>query len=273
MKKSLILLAGIVFSHLLCSQTDVRVTSNSLTSLESNTRFYLGAGPAIASFQDVKFSNVVLNGTGAIITLGRTKSAANKYVNWGVDVQFGGMKPEHFNTKATLINPQIFYTHLRNINDNLRIGVRWDIMDVYFRNWTGLGNNERYDLEASTLNAAVQYQLVLKGQHRFHLGLSVGLLSFNREGTGFAFSGPQNVLEDGDFNYQDEAQSSPFGFKYYELETLNEYLNLRTSIAYDLSKRFSLKYSWHLRHSTEVKDYALTTGQHTLSVQFNLINR
>ena len=48
----------------------------------------------------------------------------------------------------------------------------------------------------------------------------LGILSFMKESTSFGFSAPQSALENGEFNYQNEALESPFGYKYFDFKYL-----------------------------------------------------
>ncbi len=235
---------------------------------QKTSSFYVDIGGGFSSFQDVKYSNVKYNGFGGVFGLGYLKE--NEKAIWGVNLQ-GIVTTEkaatHDNTVSTY-NYMLQAKYLHRIKENLFVGATWDVLDLYTKTFEGLGNNSGYDVTGSTLWASGIYDY-----KKFRFGLDIGLASYFREGRGFAFSVPQSVLENGDFDYQNGKLEDRFAFKYYELRTIPRHFQVRTSIRYQLSNRFSVAYKWHLRKFSEVKKYPVTYGTHSLSIRYNIFKR
>ena len=236
---------------------------------QSDKSLFLKLGGTYTTFQDLKYSAVGYGGIGTTFAIGVER--INDQRQWGAGFagNFGKENPNTHNSGvATVINPKIQFHYLRTINDQLSIGAHWDVLGLYFRKIDGLGNNGNYYIASSDLFATVSYQL---GKFDFNFGL--GVLSFQKEGTGFAFSAPQNGLENGEFDYQNEHLSSPFGFKYYNLKTVANQLNLHTKISYRLNNRFSLAYQWNARRFAEVENHPVTSGGHQVLIRYNIIHK
>ena len=101
----------------------------------------------------------------------------------------------------------------------------------------------------------------------------LGLLSFMKEMASFAFSAPQNILEDGEFNYQNEDLSDPFGYDYFELKHIGNNLNIKTSFLFQYKERISIGYVWNIRHFANVKSYPVTTGMHNITFRYNIFHK
>lgn len=231
--------------------------------------FYVDIGGSFSSFQDVKYSNVRYNGFGGVFGLGYLKESEKAL--WGANFQgvFASEKPATHSASTAKTNDlmlQVKYLH--RVKENVFIGATWDVLDLYTKSFEGLGNNSGYDITGSTLWASGIYDY-----KKFRFGFDLGLASYFRESTGFSFSAPQNVLEGGDFDYQNSKLDDRFAFKYYELRTIPKHFQIRTSIRYRVSKRFSVAYKWHLRKFAEVKNYPVTYGIHSLSIRYNFFSR
>ena len=247
-----------------------------LTSQLANAQtktFYMGLGGSSTSFQDTKYSALHYGGLGGILDLQFKKTSDNSIWSTGLTATAGQEKPGLFDGgKAWVIYPQIHFSYLRSINDKLYVGGRWDILEMYIRSTSGLGNNRFYYNTGSYLSASGIYKMEVGGKP-LEIGLDLGLISFMKESTGFAFSTQQTALENGDFDYQDEALSHPFGFKYFNVRLPWQHFRLSTTANYQLSKRFSLSYRWNMRRFAEVDDYPVTLGANTISVRFHFINK
>lgn len=238
----------------------------SATLAQSRKSLFVEVGGAYSTFQDVKYSAVSYSGGGAAFTFGFEKENTKSIWSAGLDITFGKEKPNtHSSGNVTALNPKFFGRYLRKINDQLSIGGHWDILGMYFRNTEGLDNNGSYYITSSDLFASGTYQF-----GKFNFGLDLGVLSYQKERTSFAFSAPQNALEDGNFDYQDEALDNPFGFKYFRLKSLPQQLNIRTNITYQWKDRISVAYQWSARHFAEVKNYPVTIGSHQIVLRYNI---
>lgn len=227
--------------------------------------FYLEFGGAVTNFQDVKYSKVPYSGGGLALNFGYEKEIDQVIWNTGLNLRGSFESAKTFDNKAWAINPTIQFKYLRKISDQFAIGVNWNVLGLYLRNAADLGNNSIYFVASSDLMASAQYR-----RNKFDFGLDVGLLTWVKESTGFAFSASQNILEDGLFDYQNERLEDPFGFKYYQLKSGFKHLLVQTHIDYMVSDRFELGYQWSARHFSEVKNYPVTIGSHTLTMRWNL---
>ena len=238
-------------------------------SQENAKSWYVKAGGSYSSFQDVRYSNVHFDGSGAKLELGFDKETEK--VLWGVKLQntFSSEEPSTYNNSTVNVSSTLLEVkYLRKIAENIQVGTTWSIFDFYNRDVSGLGNNGRNELSKSSFFASTIYKY-----KKFKFGLDLGLFSFVKSSTSFAFSAPQGVLEEGNFNLQDDEILSRFSFNGYKLRALTENLQLRTSINYDLSKRFSVGYNWQFSKLTEVKKYPVSYGIHSLSLRYNFIKR
>ncbi len=203
------------------------------------------------------------------MNIGFQKEKAQTITSGGLAINFSSESPAtHDNGKTTTIYPKFYYSYARKLNQKVAIGVHWDILGLYYRNIDGLMNNGSYYITASDLMLSGKFNV-----GKFRIGTDLGLISLIKEGTGFAFSAPQNGLEDGEFSYQNESLDNPFGFKYGRIRGIGKHFKLRTHIQWPLSERVALGYQWEMRRFSEVRDRAITTGMHHLTLRFNLIHK
>ncbi len=236
--------------------------SYSIMLSQSISSFYLKPGGSFTSFQDLKYSQTSYSGIGGLFDLGLSMQGVQSSLELGFFLNIGNEQNSvHSNGNSLVVNPKVYTRYLKKINDQLSLGGQWDIFGLYFRSTSGLGNNSSYILSSSDLLVAADYKY-----KKFNFGMDLGIASFIRESTGFAFSAPQSVLEDGVFNLQDEKINSPFSLDYFVLRSVFNHLNLRTNISYHLNDHFSIKYNWDLRRFAEVKNYPVTIGAHYLTV-------
>ena len=237
-----------------------------LATAQKISTFFLELGPTLSTFQDQKFSDVQLSGVGGSLHLGGHTESSTGAFGYGLKLRVGQELASTYEVGSVIaVHPTFYVQYARRINEKLSLGVHWDIFEVYFRNIKGLMNNGNYALASS--------DLLLKGQfdwNKWRAGLDVGILSYNRESIGFGFSASQNALEEGRFDYQNEALNNPLGLEFFELKSLNHYLKLRSNIQYQLSNRFGLGYEWELRRITNVENYPATLGVHRLTLRWNI---
>jgi len=235
--------------------------------------FYTSIGLGYHDFQDNKYSAVTYGGARAALAFGMERSNPNARWQLGFDLHGGLTSGNTHGQSGFIINPTIHFRYLKKLNDQIEIGGRWDIFDVFINKINGLGNNSIYALSSSNLYASGTYNKSFNEGRKLIAGLDLGLLSFNRENTSFAFSTPQNLLDNGSFNYQDPAAESPFGLKYFELEPLWKFVNLRTSISWQTKGRSSFVYEWSVRSVAETNGYRATIGTHIVKYRLNLISK
>ena len=243
----------------------------SLTVIVAQTTksFFVEFGGAYTSFQDVKYSAVGYGGIGVAFRLGFESNTPTVIWGIGLDGNYGKETPNTHNVgPVTTLHPKFYGRYLKKINDQFSVGTHWDILGLYFRDTEGLDNNGGYFITSSDLFAAGVYH-----RGKWNFGLDLGLLSFQKERTSFAFSAPQNALEDGAFDYQNEALENPFGFKYFTFKPIGQQLYLRTHIQYQWKERFWVGYEWTARHFAEVKNYPVTVGNHRIVVRYNFIHK
>ena len=244
---------------------------DSLTVISAQTtkNFFVELGGAYTSFQDVNYSAVSYDGAGVAFRLGIERNTPNAIWGIGLDGNFSTESPNTHDAGAvTTLHPKFYSRYLKKLNDQFSVGVHWDILGIYFRSTEGLDNNGGYFISSSDLFATGSYH-----RGKWNFGLDLGLFSFQKERTGFAFSAPQNALEDGEFNYQDEALENPLKFKYFSLKPIGQQLYLRTRIQYQWKERIAVGYQWTARHFAEVKNYPVTVGSHQIVVRYNITHK
>ncbi len=239
------------------------------TFSQSSKSFFMELGGSYTTFQDVKYSTVSYSGVGGAFRLGIERNTPKAIWEVGLNGNIGKESPNVHDVGAvTTINPKVYSRYLKKVNDQFSFGAHWDILGLYIRKTDGLDNNGIYYISSSDLFATGIYH---KG--KWNLGLDLGLLSFQKERMSFAFSAPQKGLEDGAFNYQNEALESPFGFKYFTLKPIGKQLYLRTHIQYQWKERIAVGYRWRARRFTEVKNYPVTVGEHQLVIRYNITHK
>ena len=249
------------------------ILTTQLSNAQTSKTFYLGLGGSSSSFQDLKYSSLRYGGAGGSLEIHFQKSTEKAIWNTGLTTTVNQEKTSLFtNGKALVVYPKIHFSYLRKINDQLYIGGKWDIMEMYFRQISGLGNNGIYYNTGSYLSASGLYQLNV-GAKKLNIGLDLGILGYFKESTSFTFSASQNILENGNFDYQDGALSNPFGFKYFVIRPTWAHFRLSTKLDYQLNRRFSVGYQWHMRRFAEVKNYPVTAGANTISLRYHFMNK
>ncbi|MEE9361288.1 MAG: hypothetical protein V3U92_01675 [Cellulophaga sp.] len=230
--------------------------------------FYIEAGAAYSTFQDTKYSDVIYSGFGGKYGIGYLKESPKNI--WGINLEIIAVneKPStHNGGSSPTFNVVLQTMYLRKIKDQLYVGATWDVMDVYFKTFEDL-NKDRHFVSGSTLWASGIYSY-----KKFRFGLDLGLVSYFKEAPGFASIYPQQIVEKGNVNPQDDKQGTVLDFRNYQLKTIPNPVQVRTSIRYQLTKRFSIAYKWRLRKIKQIKNYPSTYGIHSLSVRYNITNK
>lgn len=273
MKRSFIILCACFITGMTHGQEDVPRTKK----VES----YFQLNGVSTSFQDAKFSTVRYNGIGTGIDIGRNVKIGDNAIAYGFQMSYSNSKPSTFKLDpifgkmgiAREFCPNLYFKYMRELDNNFSVGGRLDVLDSYFRTTRGLGNNKIYYNLGTNLFARGSYHQALNNQWGIEVGIELGLLSFMRESTSFAFNAPQTVVSEGLFNYQDDAVSNPFGFRFYELRPIWKYANVSTFVDLKFRERWTLSYSWKLRRFSTVNNYPTTIGLHTLGVRFDFIDK
>ena len=256
MKKITVIGIGMIFCYL-------------SVSAQVERTFFIGLGGGGSTFQDVKFSTNQYRGTGGIFDFGYTRQRVHSKLAAYCAINFGSESAAtHDKGNTFVLNPRLGVQYLRNIQSKFWLGGRWNIMDLYIRNIDGLGNNSVYYIGSSQLFLSGEYEY-----QKFNFGCALGLLAFQKESTSFAFSAPQNGLEDGEFGYQNEALDDLFGFKYYQFKPIWQQLSLRTHVIYNLNERINIGYQWQMRRFAEVENYPVTYGIHSVVIRFNIVRK
>ncbi len=230
---------------------------------------YFGLGTGLSSYQDTKYSDNRYGGIGGNVELGWQRSSATS--RWGLGLFVLGTNESpatHKQTNALTGNTAVQLTYLRAVNDRFFVGGRWDMVNFGIKKFKDLGNNGLYGLMSSNLLASGRYE-----QGKFSFGLDLGLLSFVKETFSFAFSVPQNALENGEFQYQNEALTSPFSFKYGSWHTGFSHFQIGTNARWQFSNRFSLGYRWEVRRFSEVEKRPVTIGFNSLALRWEFVKR
>lgn len=82
---------------------------------------------------------------------------------------------------------------------------KWDFADLYYREVEGLDNNSQFFTAGSNIKLSCAYIRNISSGLSLEAGIDFQLLSVMTESMSFAFSEPQETLEQGKFSYQDES--------------------------------------------------------------------
>lgn len=272
MKKLFLVISFVLFTLVVCAQTEPDASADT-TKSNSTKNLFIGIGGNYGSFQDVKYSNVQFAGIGGVFTVGYNQSKENYFWETAVEFNAGFEFGSTNGARSTVLNPTLYFKYLKPLNKNLKIGARLDLLDFYLRNNQGLGNNGSYIITGHNLYGSVMYDYRINEKWNLQSGLDLGLLSFMRESTGFAYSAPQNALEDGKFDFQNSALSTPFGYQFFEWKYFGNNLMIKTSFVFQYKDRISIGYNWSLRHFANVKSYPVTIGAHNITFKYNIIHK
>ena len=232
----------------------------------------LEVGPAYASFQDLRFTSLQFAGAGATLGIGLRRSSEQVQ-------RFGGLRLAAVpmtgaDGAATLLRVRAEANYgLERVllsqfsGGNLLIGGDVRITGDYLSSGAK-GNNGTNLVTFASLSPRVSYVRKL-GRGRFVGSLAVGLLHFGKDNTSWAFSAPQDYLEDGEFDYQPDGATLAPGTG-SSLSVLGQTNSLRTSLAYELGQRWGFRYDWDFLGYRVVEGYATRSALHRLTVAFTL---
>ncbi len=239
---------------------------------------YIGLGGVRNSFQDAKFSNTQYHGTLLSLNIG-TSRETDKYF-WAIDFNgdFTKLSAKTHPFVAAAFHGRFDFTYARKdlsfIHlDGFRGGGKWTVADVNFINFTDLGNNKLNFISSSRLSLFGEYNYAINENLNASFSLAVGLFGLVKEFKSFGYSAPQNVLEDGKFDFQDNGTQNPFSLKYYQFKTIGRLNTIETKLQLNYKKRWSFYYQWNLFNYTTVKRYPLTIAQHIIGARFNFISK
>ncbi len=270
MKKSITLFATCIF---IVTQGHAQETSPRQKHVEHS--FELSG--VKTSFQDVKFSNIRYNGIGAGFKYERFAETDMREIGMGISFAYAKSKPSTFESDyfgpTTIFSPTIFFSYAHKLNEKFSVGGQLNLLEGFLRNTSGAGNNSSYYNSGTHLFARGCYKHVINDDIALKGIVNYGLFGFMRESTGFAFSAPQSVTENGEFDYQNSAVNNPFGIRFYQAMPFWKMGNVQTRLEVNYKKRWTLAYIWNFRRFSTVKGYPTTSGLHTLGVKFDFIDK
>ncbi len=237
---------------------------------------YIGLGGVRNSFQDAKFSYTQYLGTLIALNIG-TSRETDKYF-WEIDFNgdFTKLSAKTHPFVAAAFHGRLDFTYARKdlsfIHlDGFRGGGKWTVADVNFINFSDLGNNGLNFISSSRIAVFGEYKRKINDNLSASFSLAVGLFGLFKEFKSFAYTAPQNVLENGKFDFQDNGTQSPFSLKYYQFKTIGKLNSIETNLQLNFKKIWSFYYQWNLFNYTTVKRYPLTIAQHIVGARFNFI--
>ncbi len=228
--------------------------------------WYLSQGGNNVFVQNTNYSSSTYSGVGFDFDIGYERKTQNSIIGSGLSLGISSTvaNTSEINT-GTVFQFDLNFKYLCKISDKLYLGGKWDILGLNLHSISGLGNNSSQYVSFSDFLASADYQLT----NRFSLGLDLGILSFQKDNNGFAFSAQQSILEDGGFNYQDDGISNPIPFSHSRIVGFPSALIVKSNLTYTLSNRFQLGYQWDIRRFSSLKDYSYTTGSHSIVLRWN----
>ncbi len=250
------------------------ITTKGFTQDIENPRLFfwdITTGAALSSFQDLKYSDVHWTGSGFVPGMSFTWQRKGIH-GTGLEAAIGTENPKTFegSGKTKVYRGQIYYYYVHPVkhkeNCQLFLGGKIDLIDVNWRITDDLSNNASYLIFGTNFKAFSNYQRKLNDKWQLDAQLGFQLFSFMEDGTGFAYSTPQTVLENGEYNY-DEIKLPVFFTPFWD------FLNIETNFRFSYGKRWVFSYLWRMQQSYLVKDYKLTTGYSAVTVSFKLISK
>ena len=141
---------------------------------------------------------------------------------------------------------------------------------LLFRNTSGLGNNSLSFLFNNTLSGTARIERPLPNT-RWTLGgeLSLGLISWVRNSSGYAFSTPQAFLTNGEFNYDDDVIFK--FYKYGKIEPIGKFHRMKTNISFIQNReRISWGgiYNWRMKAYDPYESGQIVQGTHLIKFYF-----
>ncbi len=265
---------GLLFTAFLCtilslgfSQSAEELQARASDDVRIN-QFYLGLGGSKTTYQDAKYSNTIYNGVGAAFAWGLNRKRSQYDWTFGSTMSYSAEKGKIHKKGIDNINVLFHFDYSRKLNEHFSVGGRWDIFDFNLRRVNGLGNNGNPTIYNSTLLAMGRYSRPLRENIRLNFQLSLGLLALVRESTGFSYSATQKILENGEFDFQDEAQSNPLSLKYSSLEPLFNFNKIYSSLQLEVKNRWVFFYDWTWVNYAEVKGNPLNYATHQIGFQY-----
>ena len=267
MKKFIFALIAIVILQNVKAQEEPNLKR---TVLKKN---YVGLGLLRSGFQDVKFSNIQYHGTLLALNIG-TSRETDKYF-WSIDFNgdFTSLKTKNHPFTAKNIHGRFDFTYAIKKYSPFQIGAKWTLFEANYINFSELGNNGLNYISSSRLHAYGKYEHKINDKFKVTFSLAVGLFGMIKEFKSFGYTAPQNVLINGDFDFQDKGTQNPFSLKYYQFKTIGKMNAIETKLELELKERWVFYYHWNMLNYTTVKRYPLTLSQHIIGAKFNFIHK
>ncbi len=270
----LAILSFLSYGNSIAQPAEMADPTPTVTGSDFSKKFFIGTGLAKGTFQNTNFSDTQFGDIGATLHIGFQKRKEGKLWETAITLNAlaGGAK-EYEQGASTTKSVKIYYKHLRRLKNGLYVGGRMDLIDFYLRNTPALGNNASQINTGSHLYGSLVHDKRINDHWNLESSFDLGLLSLMRSSSSFAFSSSQNILENGEFDYQNTAASSPFGLKYFEMKSLFKHINIKTSLLFQYKKRITLGYLWNVSRVAQVKHYPMTIAQHNIVFRFNITNK
>jgi hypothetical protein len=230
-----------------------------------------GVGGVTSSFQDLKYSAVHWTGFGVMPKFEMSWRKKSIHIA-GFDGIVSFENPKTFDTwgKTNVYEVTPYYRYLHPVynsgNQNIFVGTEINPIDISIRMIDGLSNNGTYIIQSINIKGYTLYEKKFSDKLVVNAQLGLQLLSFMYEGVGFAYAEAQNILEDGDYTY-DELKMS------FKTTPIWNYLNIETRIGVSYGKRWLFSYKWKMQQSYIVPDYTMTKGYSALMVTYHIMSR
>jgi hypothetical protein len=243
------------------------------SAIAQETKVYFGLGGQYNSFQDARFSDVQFNKASVVPEIGfyRISSVDYWYLNANAFI-FNNNFPDSDTIKIATVGYSVKLGYLRNYKGHF-IGGSWTVLDYISRDNNLLGNNSNFYRLASDIFISWKYIYTLNDTWNFDLGVDYGLLSFINTAPSFTTNFPQNVVDNGEVSFLDANSRDPFNLGNMTTKYFWNHLNINSIIRANFQNRFSLAYAWRLRSYSDHGGYPVTDAMHSVTVQYNFINR
>ncbi len=234
----------------------------------------VGAGTVYSIHQDNRYSAVQHRGIGTAANIGSSRETKKRISSTQLILQTTKEYPSTFREDVFSKNYHfsLFYRYLHKLSPTYSIGGRMELINGYTRQTEGLFNNANNYLIGNSWYVAGHLKKRVGKNIMLNAFLDFNLFSVQKGTTGFGFSSPHNIIENGQFNYQDEFES-PTKVKGYAVEPFWTSLAIKTSLIASYKTKISIGYHWRIRRFTATKKYPIYSVSHSVVVYYTIFNK